>query len=60
METEGDHAADERDSIVVSLRLTPQLAAEFRMEAARRGVRLNKLFAEVWDQYRKAANVPAR
>jgi hypothetical protein len=52
--------AAEPDSIVISLRLDLELAAEFRMEAARRGMRLNKLFAEVWSLYRNAANVPSR
>lgn len=51
---------DDRDSVVVSLRLDPKLAAAFRMEAARRGMRLNRLFAEMWDRYREGTNVASR
>ncbi len=39
-------------SIVISLRLDPALAEAFRVEAARRSIRLNKLFAEIWNLYK--------
>lgn len=55
-----DSNHNETGSIVISLRLDPELATEFRVEAARRGMRLNKLFAEMWSQYAKAADGAAR
>jgi hypothetical protein len=42
------------ESIVISLRLPPDLARDFRTEAARRDMRLIKLFGEMWEQYKKA------
>lgn len=44
---------DEGKDIVISLRLDAPLAQEFRMEAARRGMRLKALFAEMWAEYRR-------
>ena len=38
---------------VVSLRLDEELAREFRVESARRGVRLNVLFEEMWQLYKE-------
>ena len=46
---------DDRATILVSLRLSPELARAFKIEAARRGMRLNALFAEVWQSYEEAA-----
>ncbi len=39
------------DGIVISLRLPPEMAEAFRTEAARRNIRLNKLFTEMWKLY---------
>jgi len=36
----------------VSLRLEPELAREFRVEAAKRDMRLNELFEEMWQLYK--------
>ena len=47
--------ADDRETVLVSLRLSPEIARAFKIEAARRGVRLNALFAEVWRSYEEAA-----
>ena len=59
MEVEAPEAVeDDRDSVVVSLRLDPKLAAAFRMEAARRGIRLNRLFAEMWGLYQGGTRAP--
>lgn len=61
METAATETADDAQSVVVSLRLDPALAADFRMEAARRGLRLNRLFAEMWSLYKSGGpSVPAR
>lgn len=48
-------------TIVVSLRLRPDLAEAFRTEAARRNTRLVRLFEEIWDLYKSqpAPPVPA-
>lgn len=40
-------------STVLSLRVSPELAARFKMEAARRNMRLNRLFEEMFDTYQK-------
>jgi hypothetical protein len=40
-------------SRVISLRLRPELAREFKMEAARRGMKLNRLFEEIFRLYQK-------
>jgi len=53
----GDKAAA---SIVVSLRLAPELATAFRTEAARRNIRLIALFAEMWANYRSQPSPPPR
>ena len=37
---------------IVGIRLPPQLAYEFKLEAARRGLRVNQLFIEMWNDYR--------
>ncbi len=42
---------EQPDSIVVSLRLKPELAEAFRTEAARRNCRLVHLFEEIWELY---------
>lgn len=36
----------------LSLRLEPKLAREFRVEAAKRDMRLNELFEEMWQLYK--------
>jgi hypothetical protein len=38
---------------IVGFSLSPELASEVKMEAARRGISLKKLFAEVWERYKK-------
>ena len=49
------------NSIVISLRLDPAMAREFRMEAARRDMKLKKLFAEMWQAYQdKGTKGPRR
>jgi hypothetical protein len=42
-----------RASDVVSLRLSPDLAMAFRLEALSRRMRLNALFEEMWNLYLK-------
>ncbi len=37
---------------IVGIRLTPQIANAFKAEAARRGLRVNQLFLEMWHDYR--------
>jgi hypothetical protein len=44
---------DDGKGIVISLRLDSAIAQEFRMEAARRGMRLKALFGEMWADYRR-------
>jgi hypothetical protein len=38
---------------IVGLSLSPEVAAELKMEAARRGISIRKLFLEMWTQYKK-------
>lgn len=38
---------------IVGLSLSPEIAAELKMEAARRGISLRKLFLEMWTLYKK-------
>lgn len=40
-------------STVISLRLRPELARVFKVEAARRGLKLNALFEEMFQAYRE-------
>ena len=42
-------------STVISLRLRPELAREFKVEAASRGLKLNALFEEMLQAYRLTA-----
>lgn len=42
---------DEAGTIVISLRLRPEIAEAFRKEAARRNTRLVRLFEEMWKHY---------
>lgn len=37
---------------IVGVSLSPELAAEVKMEAARRQISLRKLFEEIWAQYK--------
>jgi hypothetical protein len=46
------------ETIVVSLRLKPELAAAFRTEAARRNTRLVRLFEEIWELYQSQPSLP--
>ena len=52
-------SGDDTPSIVISLRLSPEEAEAFRTEAARRNMRLNKLFTEMFDLYRSQPAKPA-
>lgn len=40
---------------IVGLSLSPEIAAELKMEAARRGVSIRDLFLEMWAEYKKKA-----
>ena len=60
MDSAGTDEADP-DTIVISLRLDPAMAREFRTEAARRNMRLKVLFAEMWHAYQdKGTKGPRR
>lgn len=37
---------------IIGLRLSPALVREVRQEAARRDLRLNQLFVEIWTLYK--------
>ncbi len=37
---------------IVGIRLTPKIANAFKAEAARRGLRVNQLFIEMWEGYK--------
>jgi len=47
-------------SIVVSLRLPLNLAEAFRTEGARRNIRLNRIFEEMWRLYQANPALPAK
>jgi len=52
MSTTPREAARSSDNTeIVGIRLTPQLANAFKAEAARRGLRVNQLFLEMWSDY---------
>ncbi|WP_146214648.1 hypothetical protein [Azospirillum thermophilum] len=38
----------------LNLRVEPEMAREFRVEAARRGMQQNELFEEMWKLYKDA------
>jgi len=38
---------------IVGLSLSPEVAAELKMEAARRGLSIRDLFLEMWTEYKK-------
>ena len=40
---------------IVGLSLPPEVTAELKMEAARRGVSLRALFLEMWTLYKKTS-----
>ena len=40
-------------NLVVGFRLAPAIAREVKAEAARRGLKLNQLFAEMWTLYKR-------
>lgn len=48
-------ASDQRqqDSQIVGIRIPIALARDVKAEAARRGLKLNQLFGEMWDLYKK-------
>jgi len=45
--------ASKDDSQVVGFRIPQPLARDVKAEAGKRGLKLNQLFAELWDLYRK-------
>ena len=47
--------ASQDSTRVIGIRLPEKVASEFKTEAAARKVRLNELFQEMWELYRKAA-----
>lgn len=42
-------------STVLSLRVTPELASKFKVEAARRNMKLNRFFEELFRNYQEKA-----
>lgn len=44
----------QKDSQIIGLRLSLSLARDVKEEAARRGMRINKLFEEMWTLYRNS------
>jgi hypothetical protein len=42
-----------QERTIIGLSLRPERAAEFKMEAAKRGITMKKLFDEMWDSYKK-------
>jgi len=42
---------------IIGLSLPPEIAAEVKIEAARRGISLRKLFVEMWSRYQKKTPV---
>lgn len=52
---------DRRDggSKVVGIRMPKDLAREVKTEAARRGVKLNQLFSEMWQLYKASPSKAA-
>ena len=52
--------ATDKQSKVLSLRLPPELYREVKLEAARRGVKLNDLFAEIFRLYQKTRESDGR
>lgn len=40
---------------IIGIRMTPQLAQEVKLEATRRGMTLKSLFAEIWENYKRAS-----
>ena len=44
---------ESKSSKVVTLRLSPELAKAFKVEAAKRDMKLNAFFAEIFDNYSK-------
>jgi predicted DNA binding CopG/RHH family protein len=41
------------DSEIIGIRLTKETALAVKQEAARRGMKLNQLFQELWNNYNK-------
>ena len=46
---------ESKSSKVVTLRLSPDLAKAFKVEAAKRDMKLNAFFAEIFDNYTKTS-----
>jgi hypothetical protein len=51
-ETPKKAARSSDNTEIVGIRLTPKIANAFKAEAARRGLRVNQLFLELWEGYR--------
>lgn len=51
------HMPDSRSTPrkIVGFSMSPELAAEVKQEAARRGVSLRTLFEEMWELYKKSS-----
>jgi hypothetical protein len=43
-----------RNAQIVGIRMTPETARAFKAEAATRGLRVNQLFAELWQTYQQS------
>jgi hypothetical protein len=43
----------DRPTQIIGFRLSQELAREVKAEAGRRGMRLARLFEELWDDYRR-------
>jgi hypothetical protein len=41
------------DSQIIGIRLPKEIAVAIKQEAARRDIRLNRLFQELWENYQK-------
>jgi predicted HicB family RNase H-like nuclease len=50
----------DKQSKVLSLRVTPELYREVKLEAARRGMKLNHLFEEIFRLYQKTRECGGR
>lgn len=43
-------------TVVLGIRVRPELRAAVKIEAARRGVSVAELFQEIWSRYQEGAN----
>jgi hypothetical protein len=53
MKTENSPTSKAQPRKIVGLSLPPEVTAELKMEAARRGISLRALFLEMWTLYKK-------